>query len=153
MLLFTLPARLVLGWRLMNRRSEVLVASSSAAPVSHQKAISRFCEIVQQFACVGIVNDGSNRHRKFDRFALPPDLTLFIDVPPEISQSRIASRGGYVELYESDERLRPIYANYLSLVEELKNESEKIVTVDGTGPPQAVAEAILREVLAAVHQP
>src|SRR5437868_14295762 len=81
MLLFTLPARLVLGWRLMNRRSEVLVASSSAAPVSHQKAISRSCEIVQQFACVGIVNDGSNGHRKFDRFALPPASIAALSVP------------------------------------------------------------------------
>ena len=86
--------------------------------------------------------------RALNSRAMPPDLTLFIDVPPEVSQSRIASRGGYVELYESDERLRPVYANYLTLIEALRNEGEKIVTVDGTGTLEQVSSAILEVVLA-----
>src|SRR5437868_6649888 len=85
--------------------------------------------------------------RALNSRALPPDLTLFLDVPPEVSQSRIASRGGYVELYETDERLRPIYANYLSLIEELRKGGERIVSIDGTGSVEAVSDAILAEVL------
>jgi dTMP kinase len=85
--------------------------------------------------------------RALNSRALPPDLTLFLDVPPEVSQSRIASRGGYVELYETDERLRPIYANYLSLIEELRKGGERIVSIDGTGSVEAVSDAILAEAL------
>lgn len=85
--------------------------------------------------------------RTLNSRAMPPDLTLFIDVPPEVSQQRIASRGGYVELYETDERLRPIYANYLTLIEELKQTGEIIITVDGTGTVEQVETAVLREVL------
>jgi len=84
--------------------------------------------------------------------AMPPDLTLFIDVPPEISQQRIASRGGYVELYETDERLRPIYTNYLALIEELKKEGENIITLDGTGTMEQVQAAILNEALAFIDK-
>src|SRR5206468_8453057 len=34
--------------------------------------------------------------RALNSRALPPDLTLFIDAPPDVSQRRIAARGGYV---------------------------------------------------------
>lgn len=89
--------------------------------------------------------------RALNSRAIPPDLTLFIDVPPEVSQQRIASRGGYVELYEAEERLRPIYSNYLSLIEELRREGEKIVTIVGTGAIEAVSAAILAEALKAIE--
>lgn len=79
--------------------------------------------------------------------AMPPDLTLFIDVPPEVSQNRIASRGEYVELYESEEKLKPVYENYLSLIESLKANGEKIVTIDGTLPIGVVAANILEKAL------
>jgi dTMP kinase len=85
--------------------------------------------------------------RALNSRARPPDITLFIDVPPEVSQSRIAHRGGYVELYESEERLRPVYGNYLDLIEELRAEGERIEIVDGTGSVQEVAEGILSRVL------
>ena len=79
--------------------------------------------------------------------AMPPDLTLFIDVPPEVSQSRIAARGEYVELYESEERLKPVYENYLLLIEALKANGEKIVTINGTLPIGVVAANILEKAL------
>jgi dTMP kinase len=82
--------------------------------------------------------------------AIPPDLTLFIDVPPEVSQARIAHRGGYVELYESDERLRPVYANYLKLIDELQKEGERIVKIDGTGTIEEVARLALAETMKAL---
>jgi dTMP kinase len=91
---------------------------------------------------------GQDWVRALNSRAMPPDITLFIDVPPEVSQSRIAHRGGYVELYETDERLRPIYANYLQLIKDLKKEGEHIIRIDGTGTVQQVEAAILSEVLA-----
>ena len=94
---------------------------------------------------------GQDWVRTLNSRAMSPDLTIFIDVPPEVSQQRIAHRGGYVELYESDERLRPIYANYLSLIDELREAGERIVTVNGAGTVSEVAEAILKRVLSAVE--
>lgn len=83
--------------------------------------------------------------------SIAPDLTLFIDVPPHVSQSRITSRGGHIELYETEERLRPIYGNYLALVEAARQAGEHIVTIDGTPPPPAVAEAVLQAALATIE--
>jgi dTMP kinase len=83
--------------------------------------------------------------------AIAPNLTIFIDVPPEVSQSRIASRGGYVELYETEERLRPVYANYLKLVEEMKKAGEPIVTIDGKLPVGVVSAKILENVLSLIQ--
>lgn len=88
--------------------------------------------------------------RALNSRAMAPDLTLFIDVPPDVSQSRIASRGEYVELYESEEKLRPVYRNYLSLIEALKADGEKIVKVNGTLPIGVVAANILEKALAVV---
>jgi dTMP kinase len=96
---------------------------------------------------------GQDWVRALNSRALSPDLTIFLDVPPEVSQSRIASRGGYVELYETDERLRPIYANYLSLIDELERAGERIVKVDATGTVEAVSAAILAEVLKILEPP
>jgi len=91
---------------------------------------------------------GQDWVRTLNSRAVPPDLTLFIDVPPEVSQQRIAHRGAHVELYETEERLRPVYENYLRLIEELRSEGERIVVVDGSGTIEAVAGSILRETLA-----
>ena len=88
--------------------------------------------------------------RTLNSRSIAPDLTFFIDVPPEVSQQRIASRGGYIELYEREERLRPIYANYLSLVEEAKALGERVVVVDGKQGISEVAQTLLQGTLALI---
>jgi len=88
--------------------------------------------------------------RALNSHSIAPDITFFIDVPPELSQQRIAMRGGYIELYEREERLRPIYANYLSLVEDAKARGERVITVDGRGGIGMVSNEILQRVLEAV---
>ena len=85
--------------------------------------------------------------RALNNRSIAPDITFFIDVPPEVSQSRIEKRGNYVELYETDERLRPIYANYLRLIEQARSEGENIITVDGKLSVEEVAAAIMQHVL------
>ncbi len=94
---------------------------------------------------------GQDWVRTLNSRSLAPDLTLFIDVPPDVSQRRIASRGGHIELYETDERLRPIYGNYLALIEQVRQAGERIVVVDGTPSPEVVAENVLQQVLAAIE--
>jgi dTMP kinase len=83
--------------------------------------------------------------RTLNSRALPPDLTIFIDVPPHVSLARIASRGAHVELYETEERLSPVYKHYHSLIAELRQAGERIAVVDGTGTIQEVAGAVLGE--------
>jgi dTMP kinase len=87
--------------------------------------------------------------RTLNSRTIAPDLTFFIDVPPEVSQQRIAARGGYIELYERDERLRPIYANYLALVEDAKANGERVITIDGRVGIGIVSNEILQRVLEA----
>ena len=84
--------------------------------------------------------------------AMPPDLTIFIDVPPETSQARISHRGDYVELYETDERLRPVYSNYLSLIEEMRATGERVSVVNGTGTKEEVAAAVLAAAESVLHE-
>lgn len=85
--------------------------------------------------------------RALNAKSIAPDVTFFIDVPPEVSQQRIASRGNYVELYETEERLRPIYNNYLQLVEEAQQAGERVIVVNGAQTVAEVGAEILAKVL------
>lgn len=82
--------------------------------------------------------------------SIAPDLTFFLDVPPDVSQARIAHRGQYVELYETEERLRPIYANYRALIEQMRKAGEQVITVDAARTPDVIAAAILGKTLQAI---
>jgi dTMP kinase len=85
--------------------------------------------------------------RALNQRSIAPDITFFIDVPPDISQARIASRGHYVELYETEERLRPVYANYLQLIEQAREAGERIITIDGRLAIGVIATTILQKTL------
>lgn len=88
--------------------------------------------------------------RAINSRSVAPDLTFFIDVPPEVSQARIASRGHYVELYETEERLRPVYENYLQLIEQARQAGENVVRIDGKLAIGVVAAMILQKTLEAI---
>ncbi|MEO5952295.1 MAG: dTMP kinase [Chloroflexia bacterium] len=90
---------------------------------------------------------GQDWVRALNARSIAPDVTFFIDVPPEVSQQRISSRGNYVELYETDEKLRPIYDNYLRLIQEARQAGERIIVVDGKGSVIEVGQAILTKLL------
>lgn len=93
------------------------------------------------------LTQGQEWVRELNSHSIEPDLTFFIDVPADVSQRRIAARGGYVELYETEERLLPVYKNYLSLVEELKKRGEKVAAIDGKLPVGVVSAQILEKTL------
>ena len=71
-----------------------------------------------------------------------PDLTLFLDVPPEVGRVRMAARQGAVELYEQESKIRRIRANYLRLIPLAQADGEAIAVVDGEGAPDAVAARV-----------
>jgi dTMP kinase len=63
---------------------------------------------------------------------LRPDITLFLDTPPETCMDRIEKHRDSKELYEDAEKLTKIRANFLAAIEILKK-SEKIVCIDANG--------------------
>lgn len=84
--------------------------------------------------------------RQLNRRARRPDLTIVIDVAPEIAERRRAERGGAEELFEKRElqrRLAEVYRDAERLVPD-----DRLVHISGDGSP----EQIEAQVLAAVDQ-
>jgi|SRR3989344_4462484 len=50
-----------------------------------------------------------------------PDITFFVDVPPEICMERIGKSRQHIELFEELGKLKKIRENYLSLLKEFPN--------------------------------
>ncbi len=93
------------------------------------------------------LNMGQDWVRALNKRSIAPDITFFIDVPPQISQERIKARGGYIEMYETEERLGPIYANYLELIEQDRQSGDRIITIDGRLSIGVVAATLLQKTL------
>ncbi|GAA4469889.1 dTMP kinase [Nemorincola caseinilytica] len=69
---------------------------------------------------------------------LRPDMTIFIDVPPEACMQRIVANREVPELYETTDILRKVRDNYLAAFTRLGNE-EKVTIIDGNRAIDAVA--------------
>ena len=72
---------------------------------------------------------------------LRPDLTVFIDVDPDVALERIAKNRFHQELFETKSRLVKVRENYMRAFEKLKG-VEKVAVVDGNQGQEAVAEEI-----------
>lgn len=77
---------------------------------------------------------------------MPPDLTVYIDLPPEESMKRVCVRGA-TERYETLERQKKIYSRYREIFQRFPR---NVVEINGGGGVQAVSEAVfsaIKEVL------
>jgi dTMP kinase len=72
---------------------------------------------------------------------LRPDVTVFIDVDPEVCMQRITANRATTELYETLDNLKNVRAKYMEAFEKLKGE-ENICTVDGNRSVEAIADDI-----------
>ena len=63
-------------------------------------------------------------------WARHPDLTILIDVPPEVCMERINQSRGQTELFEDIETLRVVRDNYLKLVDR-RQSRESVEIIDG----------------------
>lgn len=84
--------------------------------------------------------------RELNRRARRPDLTLVLDVAPEVAAKRRGSRSGSPELYEVDEmqaELAEFYANIDDFFP-----ADRIRHIDANRGVDAVADAIWSEVMA-----
>lgn len=83
-------------------------------------------------------------------FASPPDLTLFLEVPPEVAARRRAGRGGAAELFEEESLQRKIAARYLDALKR-RGRKERVVRIDGTLPVGEVTRQALDAIRPLLH--
>jgi dTMP kinase len=76
---------------------------------------------------------------------LKPDVTIFIDVDPQVCFERIKNNRAKFDMYEKMDIMKNVRANYFKAFDALK-EKENIVVVDGNRPVEKVEAAILHEV-------
>ena len=76
---------------------------------------------------------------QINRMALPPDLAIYIDVPPEVVVKRMRRRRSVMETLENQRRVREVYMKFVR--------ERRLVLVNGKRPASEVAQSILAVVL------
>jgi dTMP kinase len=76
---------------------------------------------------------------------LKPDLTIFIDVDPDICFKRIKKSRGQFEMYEKIDIMKKVRANYFKAFNKLRDK-EKIAVIDGNLNMLEVEDAILNQI-------
>ena len=75
--------------------------------------------------------------------ARKPDLTIFLQVRPEVAAKRRADAGRVQELFEDLRMQEEVAAGYKATLSELMAQGERIETIDGEASPDAVFGVIL----------
>jgi dTMP kinase len=78
--------------------------------------------------------------RTLNRNARRPDLTIVLDVPPDVAANRRESRGEAAQLYEQNEVQRALAAFYKNLASHLPN--DRVVQVDASAGVDEVHERV-----------
>ena len=78
--------------------------------------------------------------RSLNRHAMRPDLTVVVDLAPDLAAERRASRGEAAQLYEQNEVQRALSVFYRELAAHMPD--DRIVVVDGKGSADDVHNRI-----------
>ena len=81
---------------------------------------------------------------QLNRYALPPDLTIFIDTPPEVCYQRICEKRGRQDSFETLDRLKKTYNRYQTIIAS-SIKSQPILVIDGNRDEKSIFEAISKE--------
>ncbi len=75
--------------------------------------------------------------RNMSRDVMPPDIFVYLDVPPEECYRRMAARGRRQEDGVPLEYLQQLYDNYQKMLTEMRRRGVRVLTVDWSefGPP------------------
>ncbi|MEM9886989.1 MAG: dTMP kinase [Bacteroidota bacterium] len=72
---------------------------------------------------------------------LRPDLTIFLDITVAASLARIRKSRAFLDLYETEERLKTVRTNYFTAMERVQAE-EHLLVLDATEAEEKIAERI-----------
>jgi dTMP kinase len=78
--------------------------------------------------------------RTLNRYVRRPDLTIVLDLPPDVAAERRAQRGELAQLYEQNEVQRALAAFYKDLARHMP--SDRIVVVEAGGTVDEVHERV-----------
>jgi dTMP kinase len=78
--------------------------------------------------------------RSLNRHAMRPDLTIVLDLSPELAADRRASRGEAAQLYEQNEVQRALAVFYRDLAKHMPK--DRITVIDGRGSVDDVHERV-----------
>jgi dTMP kinase len=67
--------------------------------------------------------------RSLNRYARRPELTIVLDLPPDVAAERRARRGDAAQLYEQNEMQRQLAAFYKKLAKHMPN--DRVAVIDG----------------------
>ena len=76
---------------------------------------------------------------EINRFALPPDLALYIDVPPEVVVKRIKRKKSVMERLETQRRVKQVYMKFV--------DNGKLMVIDGDRKKSEVEQNVLNVIL------
>ena len=76
---------------------------------------------------------------EINRFALPPDLALYIDVPPEVVVKRIRRKKSVMERLETQRRVKEVYMKFV--------DNGKLMPIDGDRKKIEVEKNILKVIM------
>lgn len=76
---------------------------------------------------------------EINRFALPADLALYIDVPPEVVVKRIRRKKSVMETLETQRRVKEVYMKFVN--------RGKLMPIDGDRKKTEVEQNILKVIL------
>jgi dTMP kinase len=89
---------------------------------------------------------------EINRHAIVPDLTIFLDVSPEVAIDRRDARGsGNPEIYEYIDVLTRVAANYRDVMSQL-SATEPVAVIDGNRPYSEVSAEIYNTVAEAMNR-
>ena len=77
--------------------------------------------------------------QEINRFALSPDLAIYIDVPPEVAVKRIQRKKSVMERLETQQKVQEVYMSFV--------ETGKLVSIDGDKPKRTVEKSMLSVIL------
>jgi dTMP kinase len=86
--------------------------------------------------------------RELNRFARRPDVTLVLDVSPDVAAARRRKRGGAAELFDDADLQARLAAAYLRAEELVPG--DRVIHVDGDRDPDAVAASVIEALSAFV---
>jgi dTMP kinase len=78
--------------------------------------------------------------RTLNKNARRPELTIVLDVTPEVAATRRESRGDAAQLYDQNELQRALCVFYRDLQRHMPH--DRVTVIDGTGTPDVVAEKV-----------